>query len=192
MYYFCDMIQVGDALISDDVLNEEFVCNLQACKGICCVEGDAGAPLLDEEVEILKKEYPNFKRFLREEGVDAIEEQGTHTHDNEEAVTPLVNNCECAYAVFEEDGTASCGIERAWEAGETSFRKPISCHLYPVRIKEFPTFTAVNYHRWSICDDACVLGAEYGIKVYQFLKEPLIRKFGESWFEELEEAVESS
>lgn len=185
------MIQIGNALISDDVLNEEFVCNLQACKGICCVEGDAGAPLSNEEVDILKEEYPKYKKFLRKEGIAAIEEQGTHVHDGEEPVTPLVNECECAYAVFEEDGTASCGIERAWEAGETGFRKPMSCHLYPVRIKEFPTFTAVNYHRWSICDDACTLGVAYGIKVYQFLKEPLIRKFGEKWFDELEEVVES-
>ncbi|RMG76197.1 MAG: DUF3109 family protein [Bacteroidetes bacterium] len=182
------MIEVDNTIVSRDLFEEEFVCNLSKCKGICCIEGDAGAPLSKSEVSFLKKNITKIKPFLRKEGIREIENQGvfvTDTTDNE-PVTPLVKNAECAYVVFEKDGTASCGIEKAYEAGVIDFKKPISCHLYPIRITAYRNFDAVNYHRWEICSDACVLGKELKIKVYQFLKEPLIRKYGAAWYEKLQ------
>ncbi|GAB5539262.1 MAG: DUF3109 family protein [Salibacteraceae bacterium] len=181
------MIQIGDKLVSLELLKEEFVCNLGACKGACCVEGQSGAPLTDEEVLIIEEEYENVRPFLRNEGVEAIEQQGTSMIDSDgDHVTPLREGKECAYTVFDESGTAQCGIELAWKDGKTSFRKPVSCHLYPIRTKRYPTFEAVNYERWQICKPACKLGAELKVPVFKFAKEALIRKYGEAWFEELE------
>lgn len=183
------MIQIDDKLVSLDVLQEEFVCNLGACKGACCVEGDYGAPLTDEELGILETEYPNFKPFLRKSGIRAVEQQGTSVQDPDgEWVTPLRAGKECAYTVFDKNnGTAMCGIELAWKAGKTSFRKPVSCHLYPVRTKRYKTFEAVNYSRWNICSAACTLGQELKVPVFRFLKEALVRKYGEAWYQQLEE-----
>ena len=181
------MIQIGDKLVSLELLKEEFVCNLGACKGACCVEGQSGAPLTDEEVLIIEEEYENVRPFLRNEGVEAIEQQGTSMIDSDgDHVTPLREGKECAYTVFDESGTAQCGIELAWKDGKTSFRKPVSCHLYPIRTKRYPTFEAVNYERWQICKPACKLGAELKVPVFKFAKEALIRKYGEAWYEELE------
>ena len=180
------MIQIEDTIVSTDLLKKEFVCNLQKCKGICCVEGDSGAPLEDDELQILNDIYPKIKPFLRAEGLVAIEAQGTSIKDEDgDWVTPLVNNAECAYVIFDEKGCTKCGIEKAYEAGAIDFQKPISCHLYPVRVQKFKAFTAVNYHKWEICDDACALGKELGVTVAQFLKVPLIKKFGEEWFRQL-------
>lgn len=185
------MIQIDDKLISLEVLQEEFVCNLSACKGACCVEGDSGAPLEKKELAILAKEFPNFRSYLRPEGIKAVELQGTAVKDyDDEWVTPLRDGKECAYTIFDEDGTAKCGIETAWKDGKTSFRKPISCHLYPVRTKRYPTFEAVNYHRWQVCSDACSLGKELKVPVYKFLKDALTRKYGERWYATLEEAAD--
>ena len=182
------MIQIDDKLVSLNVFERKFVCDLSACKGACCVEGDVGAPLEDEEAQKLEEIYEDVKPFLRPEGVEAIEEQGKYTRDDfdEEYVTPLVNNKECAYVTFDHDGTAKCGIEQAYRAGKTNFLKPISCHLYPIRVKEYSQFTAVNYDEWEICKPACECGSQLNVPVYKFLKEPLIRKFGESWFNDLE------
>ena len=185
------MIQIDDKLISEDLFSEEFVCNLAKCKGICCVEGDAGAPLDENETKILDEIYPKIKPYLRPEGIQAIEEQGTYTLDFEgDLVTPLVNNAECAYVIFDEKGYTKCAIEKAYEDGVIDWQKPISCHLYPIRITEYSNFSAINYHEWDICSDACTLGKELGIKVYQFLKKPLIRKYGEEFYQTLSEAVE--
>ena len=185
------MIQIDDKLISEDLFSEEFVCNLAKCKGICCVEGDAGAPLDEEETRILDEIYPKIKPYLRPEGIQAIEEQGTYTLDFEgDLVTPLVNNAECAYVIFDEKGYTKCAIEKAYEDGVIDWQKPISCHLYPIRIKEYSNFSAINYHEWDICSDACTLGKELGVKVYQFLKKPLIRKYGEDFYQTLSEAAE--
>lgn len=180
------MFQIGNTIVSDDVLEKEFVCNLTACKGQCCIDGDAGAPLDENETAILEDIYPIIKPYLRPEGIDAIENQGTWVVGEDGTFeTPLINNKECAYVIF--DGpTALCGIEQAYNEGLVKWKKPISCHLYPIRIKEFSQFSAVNYNRWHICDDACTLGKELEVPVYKFLKEPLIRKFGESWYNELE------
>ena len=185
------MIQIDDKLISEDLFSEEFVCNLAKCKGICCVEGDAGAPLDEDETKILDEIYPKIKSYLRSEGIQAIEEQGTYTLDFEgDLVTPLVNNAECAYVIFDEKGYTKCAIEKAYEDGVIDWQKPISCHLYPIRITEYSNFSAINYHEWDICSDACTLGKELGVKVYQFLKKPLIRKYGEDFYQTLSEAAE--
>ena len=185
------MIQIDDKLISEDLFSEEFVCNLAKCKGICCVEGDAGAPLDEDETKILDEIYPKIKPYLRPEGIQAIEEQGTYTLDFEgDLVTPLVNNAECAYVIFDEKGYTKCAIEKAYEDGVIDWQKPISCHLYPIRITEYSNFSAINYHEWDICSDACTLGKELGVKVYQFLKKPLIRKYGEEFYQTLSESAE--
>ena len=185
------MIQIDDKLISEDLFSEEFVCNLAKCKGICCVDGDAGAPLDEDETKILDEIYPKIKPYLRSEGIQAIEEQGTYTLDFEgDLVTPLVNNAECAYVIFDEKGYTKCAIEKAYEDGVIDWQKPISCHLYPIRITEYSNFSAINYHEWDICSDACTLGKELGVKVYQFLKKPLIRKYGEEFYQTLSEAAE--
>ena len=185
------MIQIDDKLISEDLFSEEFVCNLAKCKGICCVEGDAGAPLDEDETHILDEIYPKIKPYLRPEGIQAIEEQGTYTLDFEgDLVTPLVNNAECAYVIFDEKGYTKCAIEKAYEDGVIDWQKPISCHLYPIRITEYSNFSAINYHEWDICSDACTLGKELGVQIYQFLKKPLIRKYGEEFYQTLSEAAE--
>ena len=185
------MIQIDDKLISEDLFSEEFVCNLAKCKGICCVEGDAGAPLDEDETKILDEIYPKIKPYLRPEGIQAIEEQGTYTLDFEgDLVTPLVNNAECAYVIFDEKGYTKCAIEKAYEDGVIDWQKPISCHLYPIRITEYSNFSAINFPEWNTCSDSCTLAKELGVKVYQFLKKPLIRKYGEEFYQTLSEAAE--
>ncbi len=180
------MFQIGKTIVSEDVLDKQFVCDLNACKGECCVSGDAGAPLDEEEVEILKEIYDKVKPFLRSEGVQAIEKQGTSiVTDSGDLETPLINGKECAYVIFDDNKKALCGIEAAHREGVIDWKKPISCHLYPVRVQDYSSFAAVNYHHWPICDDACALGKELQVPVYKFLKEPLERKFGSVWFEEL-------
>ncbi|KXO00505.1 hypothetical protein LS48_03620 [Aequorivita aquimaris] len=184
------MFQLGKTIVSEDIIAKDFVCNLNACKGACCIEGEAGAPVTEEEVTILKEIYPKVKPFLRPEGIAAIEKQGTHIKtDLDELETPLVDGRECAYVTFTDKGIASCGIEDAFNAGSIDFRKPISCHLYPVRVQDYSEFAAVNYHRWPICDDACTLGKELQVPVYKFVKNALIRKFGENWYAELEKVA---
>lgn len=185
------MFQLGKAIVSEDIIEKDFVCNLSACKGICCVEGDAGAPLDEEEATILKEIYPKVKPFLRKEGIEAIEAQGTHiTTSFGDLETPLVNNAECAYVIFDDNKTALCGIEEAYNKGEVDWKKPISCHLYPIRVQDYSEFCAVNYHQWQICDDACTLGAALQVPIYKFVKEALVRKFGEDWYEELEKTAQ--
>lgn len=180
------MFQLGKTIVSEDILEKEFVCNLSACKGACCVDGDAGAPLTKEETKILEQIFPKVKPFLRPEGIAAIEAQGTwRVGTDQDLETPLIDEKDCAYVIF--DGpTALCGIEQAYNQGVLDWKKPVSCHLYPIRVKDFTEFAAVNYDRWDICDDACSLGKELQVPVYQFVKEALIRRFGEDWFAELE------
>lgn len=186
------MIAIKDSLVSEDLLEKQFVCDLTACKGACCVEGDAGAPVEATEAERLEEDYQQIAPFLREEGKQVIAKAGVVEVDpaDGELVTPLVNNAECAYVVFESDGTTKCGIEKAWEAGATQFRKPVSCHLYPIRITRYPSYDAVNYHKWQICDPACSLGASLKVPVYRFAREGLIRKYGSAWYDELAEVAE--
>lgn len=181
------MFQLGKTIVSEDIIKKDFVCNLNACKGGCCVDGDAGAPLEKEETKILEEIYPKVKPFLRQAGIEAIESQGAYITTAEgELETPLINGADCAYVVFDDKNVALCAIEEAYNQGEISWKKPVSCHLYPVRVQEYSEFSAVNYHKWQICDDACQLGEELGVPVYKFVKEALIRKFGEDWYMELE------
>lgn len=180
------MFQIGQTIVSDEVIEKEFVCNLSACKGQCCVDGDAGAPLDKDETDVLDKIYGQIKPYLREEGIKSIEEQGAWVVGEDGGLeTPLINGSECAYVIF-DGGTALCAIEQAYNEGIVDWKKPISCHLYPIRIKEYAQFSALNYHKWHICDDACTLGKELQVPVYKFLKDPLIRKYGKEWYEELE------
>lgn len=186
------MFQLGKTIVSEDIIEKDFLCNLSACKGACCIDGDAGAPLDSEEIQILKDIYPKVKPFLRKEGIAAIETQGTHiTTAFGDFETPLINGADCAYVIYDDKKTALCGIEEAYNQGEVSWKKPVSCHLYPIRIKEYSEFSAVNYDKWEICDDACTLGKELQVPIYKFVKEALIRKFGEDWYSELEKVAET-
>ena len=180
------MILVKDTLISDEVLSEEFACNISKCKGQCCVAGEAGAPLEKKEVKYLQKNYSKIKPYLSKNGIEAIEKRGVYVNGLDgDFETPLVKGKECAYAVFSSTGIASCGIENAYRNKSIDFQKPISCHLYPLRINQYNKTIAVNYHKWSICSDACSLGEAIKIPVYQFVKTALIRKFGKDWFNAL-------
>jgi hypothetical protein len=179
------MLRIGDTIFSFDVLEKKFKCNLIQCLGNCCRYGDSGAPLSEPEVRILKEIWPSVKPYLRSEGVKTIEEKGTSVADNSrEMVTPLIGYEECAYTILKEN-IFMCGIEKAWSEGKTDFQKPLSCHLFPVRIKQFSDFRAVNYEELSICSSACDIGEEEEIYAYVFLKEPLIRALGEDRYEEL-------
>ena len=183
------MIQVEDKIISLDVFEKHFVCDLNVCKGACCVEGDSGAPLLKEEEKILDEIYEKVKPYMRKEGITEIENQGVAVYDADgDLTTPLVNNCECAFVTF-ENGITKCTIEKAYLDDKIEFKKPISCHLFPIRIKQHRDFDAVNYEEIKICKPACECGSKLEVPVYAFLKEPLIRKYGESWYKELLETV---
>ena len=185
--YLCFVLAIGDTLVSEEVLEKKFVCDLNACKGGCCVKGDYGAPLEDEELDILERIYPTVKPYLSEQGVAALEKQGRYIrYSRKEWVTPLIQGRECAYTIF-ENGIAKCGIEKAYFDGKVDFQKPVSCHLYPIRITTMRSgVDAVNYDKWSICRAACKLGEALKIPVYKFLKNALIRKYGEAWYEKLE------
>lgn len=186
------MMQIGNVLVSDDIRDKEFVCNLEKCKGACCVEGDYGAPLENDELDILKEIYPKVKPYLSKEGVAAIEEQGTHVLDEDgDFSTPTIGGRECAYAIYDDKGILKCGIEQAYNDKKITWKKPISCHLYPIRITKKKAFEAANYHKWSICSPACSLGKELKVPIYKFLKDPLIRKYGEAWYQELVDQIES-
>ena len=186
------MFQLGKTIISEDIIEKEFVCNLNACKGACCIKGDGGAPLEENETEILKDIFPKISPLLRKEGLKSIKEQGKFIiNEDGEYETPLMDGEDCAYVIFDKNEVALCGIEKAYNQGLVSFKKPISCHLYPIRVKDYSEFSAVNYHRWPICDDACSLGKELQVPIYQFVKDALIRKFGSDWFEELEKVAQS-
>lgn len=187
------MIEVEGVLVQEPVIEEEFVCNLSACKGACCVEGDAGAPLESHERSILNEIYPQIKPFLSQRGVETIEEYGTSVIDVDgDLTTPCVDgNKECAYVIM-ENGISKCAIEKAYEAGIIDWKKPISCHLYPIRITQYPNFDVLQYDRWHICHEACSLGRSLHVPVYKFLKEPLIRKYGQQWYNALEQSLEDS
>ena len=188
------MILVGNAVLSDDIKENFFVCDLEACKGACCVEGDSGAPLEDDETKILEEIYPFVKDFITEEGRQVIAAQGTWVIDSDgDKVTPTLGaNRECAYALYDDRGILKCGIEQAYLAGKTSWKKPISCHLYPIRVTKYDQYDALNYNRWHICDPACQLGKSLQVPLYVFLKEALVRKYGEAWYAELLEDIEGS
>ena len=185
-------------LVSDDVLEKQFVCNLNACKGACCWEGDAGAPLEEEELSILDTHYDAIKPFLSPAGKAAIQKQGGYTYERDRDTgedfwaTTLIDGGPCAYMTYDGNMVAQCGIEKAFRAGVIDFYKPISCHLYPIRVDVHPKTSMIllNYHEWSICKAACAKGEKEQVAVYEFLKAPLIRKFGLEFYEELEAVAE--
>ncbi len=184
------MILLDNTCVSDDIADQFFVCNLEKCKGACCVEGDSGAPLEEDELPILAAIYEQVEPYLSAAGKAAINQQGVYTTDWEgDYVTPIIDGRECAYAIYDDRGMLKCGIEQAWIDGKITYKKPLSCHLYPIRVTKYEQYHALNYDRWSICKDACTLGEHLGVPVYQFLKEPLIRAYGEEWYEQL--AVEA-
>lgn len=185
------MIEIDDKIVSLDLLRECFACDLARCKGICCVEGNAGAPLDMEEVDILEEEYENYRPYMTPEGVEAVEQQGFMVVDEDgDYTTPLVDDAECAYS-YSENGVTMCAIERAYREGRTGFMKPISCHLYPIRVVRFSNGSVgLNYHRWDVCESARECGRKLGIPVYRALREPIIRRWGEEFFKALEAAEE--
>ena len=185
------MIEIDDKIVSADLLRECFACDLTQCKGICCVEGNAGAPLEMDEVDVLEEEWENYRPYMTPEGIEAVERQGFMVVDPDgDYTTPLVDDAECAFSC-EENGITYCAIERAWKEGKTSFRKPISCPLYPIRLASFSNGSiGLNYHRWEVCRPACECGKRLGIPVYRALKEPIVRRFGEDFYHQLEAAAD--
>lgn len=181
------MIQVGEVLLSEDLFQSYFVCDLAQCKGACCIEGDAGAPLEMDELLAIEDNLEQIKPFLTEEGKKSIAAHGPYTLDKDdgEYVTTLNNGKECAFTTYDSNGIAKCGMEDAYRAGKSNFKKPISCHLYPIRIGKLKYYEALNYHRWQICAPACSCGSKLKVKVYQFTKEALIRKYGAEWYAQL-------
>ncbi len=206
------MLAIGEALIHDDVLKESFTCDLNRCKGGCCVAGDAGAPLLEEELDMLNRVYEKVKPYMTPEGIKTIEKEGKYVYDKDdrEYVTPLIVRTkaqkeklrlskdrnenaradlkECAYTYFDK-GIALCGIEKAYSEGKIEFKKPLSCHLYPIRITRANGYDSLVYDRWEVCSPACDLGKLTKIPVYEFVSAALLRKYGQSWLTELRTAA---
>lgn len=185
------MIEIGRTIISFDIFEEHFMCDLLKCKGACCIEGDSGAPVTKEEAEEIQKNYPHFKKYLPARHKEEIENQGFSVIDDDgDVVTPLVDNRQCAYSYYNSKGILKCAIEKAWADGKSQFRKPVSCHLFPIRITEYKRFDAVNYEQLKICKPGRKCGKSQQLPLYQFLKEPLIRKYGKEWYNDVEIAAE--
>ncbi len=184
------MLIIDKILVSDAIKDTYFACNLHACKGECCVAGDAGAPLEEEEIALLEEVLDEVRPYMSPGGKEAVDWAGVFEYDTDgEYVTPLVKDKECAFVYF-ENGISFCAIEKAYLEGKIKFRKPISCHLYPVRIKKVGDSEAVNYDKWSVCAPALIKGKTTGEPLYKYLKEPLIRKYGKGWYEKLVTAME--
>ncbi|OYT15230.1 MAG: hypothetical protein B7C24_14155 [Bacteroidetes bacterium 4572_77] len=183
------MISIGKTIVSEEVIKKQFSCDLGACKGECCVQGDSGAPLEEEEIGIIEDALEEIFPYMTPAGKEAVQLRGVFDYDEDgDFVTTLVEGQECAFVYFEND-IALCAIEKAYRDGKIKYYKPISCHLYPIRISKYSEFEAINYHRWHICDVALAKGKKENIAVYEYLKEPLIRKYGVKWYAQLEEEV---
>lgn len=186
------MLQIGNTLVSLDLAEEFFCCDLDACLGECCIEGDAGAPLTPDEVGKLEEVLPVVENDLLPKARREIEENGVAYIDEEgDLVSTIVDGRNCAFTCYAPGGMCLCAIDKAYREGRTAWRKPMSCYLYPLRLTEYPTFTAVNYHRWKICRPAVANGRRLGVRLYQFMKEPLTERFGKEWYDELCEACEA-
>ena len=185
------MLKVGEVLVSDDIAKVEFVCHLEKCKGACCVEGELGAPLEEDELKIMEEIQDIIKPYLTKDGLKTIKKEGAYVLDEDgDYSTPVIKGRECAYAHYDQQGVLKCGIEQAYLDGKIAYRKPISCHLYPIRITKKKNFEAVNYHQWNICSAACSFGQSLKVPLYKFLKDPLIRKYGQAWYDELVNQIE--
>lgn len=189
------MIIVGNTIVSDDIADRRFQCDLNCCKGACCVDGDSGAPLREEEVAVLETILPEVEPYMTAEGIAAVHEQGVAVRDKDgDLGTPLVAGGACAYITYGDNGCALCAIEKAYRQAPLNsklrtpnFPKPVSCHLYPLRVEDYGEFTAVNYHQWDIC--RCAKGV--GAPLYRYLKEPLVRRFGQPWYDELLQEIKN-
>ena len=180
------MFQIQDTLVTLDVVERFFACDIDTCLGACCIEGDAGAPITEQEKHTIEKILPDVWNYLLPRAQQEIKDNGVAYYDPEgELVTQIIDGKNCVFTRFEPGGRCSCALERAFNDGITTFRKPISCYLYPLRIKQYDGYAAVNYHRWKICKCAEVQGRKNGTRVYQFLKQPLIERFGQQWYDEL-------
>ncbi len=183
------MIEIDNKVVSSEIFEQRFCCNLPRCLGMCCVHGDSGAPLTPNEAITIEQIIDRVKPYMTTKGIAAIQEQGVALTDSDgDLVTPLIDGKECAFTVF-ENGIATCAIEKAWNDGKIDFQKPISCHLYPIRIKEYSNFSAINYHQWEVCAPARELGKHLNLPVYKFLKDALIRAYGNEFYSQLEEAA---
>lgn len=181
------MLQIQDTVVSLDLIEDFFCCDIEQCLGQCCIEGDAGAPVSEDELKQIEEATPLVWNDLTPAGQRVLQEQGAAYYDEEgDLVTSIVEGRDCAFCTYAPGGLCLCALEKAWREGRSKFCKPASCHLYPARLKQFGSITAVNYHRWDICKSARTLGKAKGIRVYEFLKEPLIRHFGKEWYEELD------
>ena len=181
------MIEIEDTIVSLDIVEDYFLCDLARCKGACCVEGDSGAPLEKEELAKLEAVLPEVWNDLSPKAQEIIKRQGVAYIDTEgDIVTSIVDGKDCVFTCYDAEGTCKCAIEKAYREGRVDFYKPVSCHLYPIRVTQYRHFRAVNYHKWSVCKPAMILGKKENLRIYKFLKEPLIRKFGESWYQALD------
>ena len=184
------MLQIQNVVVSFDLLKEKFLCDLGACHGACCIEGDAGAPLELDEVAQIEDVLPHIWDTLAPRAREVIERQGVAYNDPEgELVTSIVDGKDCVFTFYDDLGGCYCATERAFREGKSKFLKPVSCHLYPARVSDFGPYKAVNYHRWDVCRAAVLRGQQHDLPVYRFLREPLIRRFGADWYAELETAV---
>ena len=180
------MIQIQDTILSDEIFEECFICDLCKCKGQCCVDGESGAPLTHEEFEQIQRILPEIWDDLSLKAKEVIEKQGiAYTDYDGELVTSIINGDECVFTYFDSDGICRCAIDKAYRDGKIDVQKPVSCHLYPIRVTQYKDYSAVNYHQWSVCKPAVKLGRKENVKIYQFLKEPLIRRFGQEWYDEV-------
>jgi hypothetical protein len=183
------MLIVDNIFISEDIFKQYFACNLSYCKGICCVEGDAGAPLEEEEIAIIEDCLDSIQTFMTKESIDVVKQGGVFDYDMEGVlVTPLVNDKECVFVYYEND-IAQCAIEKAYMEGRINFQKPISCHLYPVRLTKQHTYERLNYHQWEVCHHARMNGKRLQVSVFDFLKVPLSRKYGEDWIKKVKKII---
>lgn len=189
------MLLIQDKIVDRDILQQSFACQLDACKGACCWEGDFGAPLEDDEITTLDDDQDQIKAFLTDEGNQRIEAVGTHVYYEEDKMmgTPLLDNGACAFMTKNDDGIACCGIELAHSKGATKLKKPISCHLYPIRVEKdhLTNFEHLRYDRWDICSAACTNGQAQAIRVFEFAKDALVRKYGLEWYDELVAAYDN-
>ncbi len=181
------MIEIEDTIVSLDIVEDYFLCDLARCKGACCVDGDSGALLEKEELAKLEAVLPEVWNDLSPKAQEIIKRQGVAYIDTEgDIVTSIVDGKDCVFTCYDAEGTCKCAIEKAYREGRVDFYKPVSCHLYPIRVTQYRDFRAVNYHKWSVCKPAMILGKKENLRIYKFLKEPLIRKFGESWYQALD------
>lgn len=191
MYNDIPMFQVGDVIVSGDIITEKFCCDLDACKGQCCIDGDAGAPVDLDEIEKLEECMPEAWDDMSREAQEVVNAQGVvYTDRDGDLVTSIVDNRNCVFTYYNDKGCCLCALEKAFREGRTKWCKPTSCYLYPIRVTKVGSLDGLNYHRWSVCKAAVKKGEELNLPVYKFLRGPLIAAYGEEWYKELEEVAE--